>query len=61
MLKALGHEKIKLLTNNPDKISQIESCGIQVAERVSLEVGRNPFNERYLDVKREKTGHMLKD
>ena len=59
MLKALGHDQIKLLTNNPDKISQIENCGIKVAERVPLEVGRNPFNERYLDVKREKTGHML--
>ena len=61
MLKALGHDHIKLLTNNPDKISQIESCGILVTERVPLEAGRNPFNERYLDVKREKTGHMLKE
>ena len=58
MLKALGHDTIKLMTNNPDKISQIESCGIKVEERIPLHVGRNPFNEKYLDVKREKTGHM---
>ncbi len=59
MLKALGHDKIKLLTNNPDKISQIEACGIKVAERIPLEAGRNPFNEKYLDAKRAKTGHLL--
>lgn len=61
MLKALGHDSIKLLTNNPDKISQIESCGIHVEERIPLEAGRNPFNENYLNVKRDKTGHMLDD
>jgi GTP cyclohydrolase II len=59
MLKALGHDKIKLLTNNPDKISQIESCGITVTDRIALETTRNPFNEDYMEVKKQKTGHML--
>lgn len=61
MLKALGHDTIKLLTNNPDKISQLENCEIKVAERIPLEAERNPFNEQYLEVKRDKTGHMLDD
>jgi GTP cyclohydrolase II len=59
MLKALGHEKIKLLTNNPDKINQLENCGITVTDRIPLETARNPFNEDYLEVKKQKTGHML--
>jgi GTP cyclohydrolase II len=59
MLKTLGHNKIKLLTNNPDKISQIENCGITVTDRIALKTTRNPFNEDYMEVKKQKTGHLL--
>ncbi|MDI6600162.1 MAG: bifunctional 3,4-dihydroxy-2-butanone-4-phosphate synthase/GTP cyclohydrolase II [Thermoanaerobacteraceae bacterium] len=59
ILKDLGINSIRLLTNNPDKISDIEKYGIHVAERVPLITGRNSINSRYLNTKREKMGHMI--
>lgn len=59
ILKDLGIDSIRLLTNNPDKISDIEKYGIHVAERVPLITGRNSINSRYLNTKREKMGHMI--
>ena len=47
------------MTNNPRKIETLRSAGIDVVERVPLEVGRNPHNDRYLDTKASKLGHML--
>lgn len=59
MLKALGVQEIKLLTNNPHKISSLEQYGIQVKERVPLQVQPTENNQRYLAVKKEKLGHLL--
>ena len=59
MLRNLGLKKIKLLTNNPDKIAQVENCGIEVVGRVSVSIESNPYNEGYLDTKKTRTGHML--
>ena len=59
MLKSLGIEQICLLTNNPDKIAQIEDCGISVIERIPLIPDQNPHNEQYLKTKKNKTGHLL--
>ncbi|MEM9524759.1 MAG: GTP cyclohydrolase II [Pseudomonadota bacterium] len=59
LLKSLGVESIRLLTNNPAKITMMESQGIHVVERVPLKTGRNPFNEKYLNTKAEKSGHIL--
>jgi GTP cyclohydrolase II len=59
MLQRLGHDKIRLMTNNPDKIAQIESCGITVTERIPLTPPRNPHNENYLETKKSRTGHIL--
>lgn len=59
MLNLLGVEKIRLLTNNPEKIRVLENAGIKITERVPLEVGENPSNEHYLETKATKMGHLL--
>ena len=59
MLKAMGFSAVRLMTNNPAKISKMESSGVTVAERVPLMVGENPHNVDYLAVKAAKSGHML--
>ena len=59
MLRLLGQEQVRLLTNNPRKVQGLESAGIAVAERVPLQVGSNPYNQIYLDTKRLRSGHQL--
>ena len=58
MLYDLGVKKLKLLTNNPRKVAALQGYGIEIVERVPLHVGENPYNERYLETKREKLGHL---
>jgi 3,4-dihydroxy 2-butanone 4-phosphate synthase/GTP cyclohydrolase II len=59
MLRDLGVDRVRLLTNNPQKIAGLETHGIQVVERVPLEMLPNATNRRYLRTKREKMGHLL--
>ncbi|MDC3286618.1 GTP cyclohydrolase II [Alphaproteobacteria bacterium] len=59
MLNALGVSRIRLMTNNPEKIEQLSSHGIEVVERVSLSLPSNPHNKGYLKTKQTRTGHML--
>lgn len=59
MLEELGVTSIDLMTNNPDKIAQLEASGIQVANRVSIEMAANPDDENYLITKKVKMGHLL--
>jgi len=59
MLKRLGKNTIRLLTNNPDKIAQIEDCGITVEERIPLIAASNPHNDGYLNTKKTRTGHLI--
>lgn len=59
VLLDLGLRKIRLLTNNPKKIIGLEGYGLNVVERVPLELGQSPFNEAYLRTKKEKMGHLL--
>jgi GTP cyclohydrolase II len=59
MLKLLGQDKVRLLTNNPAKVSGLEASGITVIERVPHHLPANPHNERYLATKRDRTGHQL--
>ncbi|MEE2944018.1 MAG: GTP cyclohydrolase II [Pseudomonadota bacterium] len=59
ILKELGFESVRLLTNNPKKIKMMEDTGVAVAERVPLKVGENDFNTAYLATKAAKSGHML--
>jgi 3,4-dihydroxy 2-butanone 4-phosphate synthase/GTP cyclohydrolase II len=59
ILYDLGVRKIRLLTNNPKKIYGLEGFGLEVVERVPISVPSNPHNERYLNTKRDKLGHLL--
>ena len=59
MLGLLGVSKVKLLTNNPEKVRGLEVEGIKVAERLPLKIAANPHNAHYLDTKRDRTGHKL--
>jgi len=59
ILQDLGLRKIRLLTNNPRKRVGIMGFGLEVTERVALEVPANPNNERYLATKKSKLGHLL--
>ncbi|RFA08382.1 bifunctional 3,4-dihydroxy-2-butanone-4-phosphate synthase/GTP cyclohydrolase II [Subtercola boreus] len=59
ILADLGLDRIRLLTNNPDKVHQLEDLGIVVAERQPLVVGRGGANSAYLDTKRDRMGHLL--
>ncbi len=59
ILKALGVGKIRLLTNNPDKIEQLEQAGIQVVERIPLQVPVHEESRAYLEAKRHRLGHWL--
>ncbi|MGB3288003.1 MAG: GTP cyclohydrolase II [Burkholderiaceae bacterium] len=61
MLERFGIHALKLMTNNPRKVNAMEKLGIQVAERIPLQVNRNPFNENYLSTKASKLGHWLKE
>jgi GTP cyclohydrolase II len=59
MLELLGVHAIRLMTNNPAKVSALEAEGVEVAERVAHQLPPNPHNARYLETKRVRTGHIL--
>ncbi len=59
ILQDLGAGSIRLITNNPRKVVGLQGYGLEIVERVPLVIPSNPYNERYLDVKEEKLGHML--
>jgi GTP cyclohydrolase II len=59
MLKALGVKKVRLLSNNPDKVAALERAGIEVVERVPCEVEPSEHAEEYLRTKKEKMGHLF--
>ncbi|MDO7841534.1 GTP cyclohydrolase II [Sphingomonas immobilis] len=59
MLSLLGQHSVRLLTNNPNKVTALEAAGIAVAERVPHILPANPHNERYLATKRDRTGHQF--
>ncbi|WP_291048023.1 GTP cyclohydrolase II [Herbiconiux sp.] len=59
ILQDLGATRVRLLTNNPEKVRQLEEQHIAVAEQVPLVVGAGEFNQQYLDTKRDRMGHLL--
>jgi GTP cyclohydrolase II len=59
ILKALGVEKVRLLSNNPDKVAALERGGIEVVERIPCEVTPSSHAEDYLKTKKEKMGHLF--
>lgn len=59
ILKALGVTRVRLLSNNPDKVEALERAGVQVVERVPCEVTPSEHAEEYLKTKKEKLGHLF--
>lgn len=59
MLELLGVHAIRLMTNNPAKVAALQDVGVEVAERVPHQLPPNPHNARYLETKRDRTGHLL--
>ena len=59
MLALLGVGSVRLMTNNPAKVTALESEGVKVAQRVPHQLPANPHNSRYLATKRDRTGHLL--
>ena len=58
MLEELGVRTLRLITNNPDKIAQLEANGFTVSERVPLNTPSNRHNEDYIETKRARAGHL---
>ena len=59
ILKALAVTRVRLLSNNPEKVRALEQAGVRVVERVPCEVTPSPHAEEYLKTKREKLGHLF--
>lgn len=60
-LKALGVREIRLLSNNPDKVAQLEAAGIKVTERIPCRPRTSHHSRAYLRTKKKKMGHILSD
>jgi len=60
ILVNLGLKKIRLMTNNPKKIVGLEGYGLEIVERVAIEIDPNHLNRGYLKTKKEKMGHLLR-
>jgi len=58
MLKALGIDRVRLLTNNPNKVAGLEAAGVEVVERVAHHMPANPHNADYLATKHKRSGHL---
>ena len=61
ILEDLGISEVRAITNNPEKLRQLSERGITVIDRVPLVVGVGEFNEKYLEAKRDRMGHVLPD
>lgn len=59
ILKDLGLKKLRIMTNNPKKLAGISGYGLEIVERVPIEICPNDHNEKYLETKKERMGHIL--
>ncbi len=59
ILRNLGVSKMRLISNNPKKRAGIIGYGLEVVEKVAIEIKPNPHNEKYLETKRDKLGHEI--
>ena len=59
ILKNMGFNSVRLITNNPKKIEMMNNNGINVIKRIAINVGKTAENENYLATKRQKSGHLL--
>lgn len=60
ILRDLGIQKVRILTNNPKKVSRLEVYGLEVVEQIPLEIEPTEHNRRYLETKKYKLGHQLR-
>ncbi|MBP7166565.1 MAG: bifunctional 3,4-dihydroxy-2-butanone-4-phosphate synthase/GTP cyclohydrolase II [Bacteroidia bacterium] len=60
ILRDLGVCKMKLMTNNPTKRAGLIGYGLEIVDRISIEIAPNPHNQHYLETKRDKMGHTIK-
>lgn len=59
MLRTLGVRSVRLLTNNPDKIAQLNRYGLRVTDRIAHSIPPTTYNRRYLETKARRSGHTL--
>ena len=59
ILRLMGRSRVRLLTNNPEKVAGLSAYGIAVTERIPLQVAGNPHNMRYIQTKRDRLGHEM--
>lgn len=59
ILRDLGIQSLRLLTNNPDKVYQLEDYGIEITKRIPIEIKANPYDQFYLKTKQTRMGHLL--
>ncbi|HKF56295.1 MAG TPA: GTP cyclohydrolase II [Blastocatellia bacterium] len=61
VIKELGVRRVRLLSNNPDKVAAVQAAGLEVVERVSIEIEADESALNYLKTKKEKLGHLLEN
>ena len=59
MLRALGVQSVRLMSNNPDKMRDLETHGVRVAGRIPVQIAPTAYNAAYLETKRVKSGHLI--
>ena len=59
ILRDLGVKSLRLLTNNPDKVYQLEEFGMEISQRVPIQMEATDYDLRYLKTKQERMGHIL--
>lgn len=60
ILRELGVKSLRLLTNNPDKIYQLSGFGLEISQRIPIQMASTPHDLFYLRTKQERMGHILK-
>ena len=59
ILSQLNIKSVKLITNNPKKVEHLKNLGINVTKRIPIKINPNKYNEKYLETKKKKSGHIL--
>jgi 3,4-dihydroxy 2-butanone 4-phosphate synthase/GTP cyclohydrolase II len=61
ILRYLGVSRLKLISNNPKKRMGLSGYGLEIVETIPIQIASNPHNEKYLNTKRDKLGHSLRE
>ena len=59
ILSQLNIKNVELITNNPKKVEHLKNLGINVTKRIPIKINPNKHNEKYLETKKKKSGHIL--